>query len=246
MSIKAVYILIFSFVLFNGYCYADEGMDESFLEEFEQESVESYDPLEGYNRMMFAFNDRAYVYLINPVSKTYSILSKNVRLGIANVFDNLFYPVRVVNNLLQGKIAHSYEETKRFLINSSIGVLGVFDIASSEFNISRHHEDFGQTLGYWGVGAGPHIVLPLLGPSNFRDALSTLGDYYLDLNVRLGNLEYKIPHNFLEESSIYVVKTINKNSLFIGLYDSFKKDSVDFYTFSRDFYERKRINDIKE
>ena len=242
-----MYILIFSFVLFNNYCYADDEMDESFLEEFESvESIKSYDPLEGYNRIMFAFNDKAYVYLINPISKTYSILSKNVRLGIANVFDNLLYPVRVVNNLLQWKIAHSYEETKRFLINSSIGVLGVFDIASSEFNISRHHEDFGQTLGYWGIGAGPHIVLPLIGPSNLRDALSIFGDYYLDPNVRLGNLEYKIPQNFVEESSMYVIKTINKNSLFIGLYDSFKKDSVDFYTFSRDFYERKRINDIKE
>ena len=226
----------------------ENNSDEDFLDEFENDTqVVKNDPFEPYNRVMSSFNDTVYMYVFNPVSKTYAaFIPKIVRKGVSNFFKNLLFPVRVSNNLLQGKFKNSLEETERFLINSTVGVFGIFDIAKENFDINPHNEDFGQTLGFWGVSSGPHIVLPLLGPSNLRDLLSLPADFYLDPTSENGNLSYKIPNNYVQGSLLFTVNYVNKNSLNLGVYETLKKDSLDFYTFTRDFYEEKRKNDIKE
>jgi len=226
----------------------EDEFEDDFSDEFnEKEDKKISDPLETYNRAMFSLNDSLYINILNPVSKNYAdFVPEGIRIGISNVFKNLYFPIRVSNNLLQGKFENSFDETSRFVINSTIGLLGIMDIADSYFDIKEHDEDFGQTLGYWGVDAGPHIVLPLLGPSNLRDSLGLIGSNYMDPTNNYGALKYKIPNTYLESLGLNTAYLFNKNSLNLGLYESLKKDSIDFYTFSRDFYENKRFNDIKE
>ena len=221
---------------------------DEFADEFnEHQDIQTQDPLESYNRLVFSFNDKLYMNVLNPVSKAYSIvIPEFTRKGISNVFKNLFYPIRLSNNLLQGKFQNSYDETLRFLINTTIGLFGIMDPATSEFDIKEHNEDFGQTLGYWGVQPGPYIVLPLLGSSNLRDVFSMVPDTYVSATNNFGNLPYKIPETSYQSLFLYGTNIINKNSLNLGIYESIKKDSIDFYTFTKNFYENKRINDIKE
>lgn len=226
-----------------------EDSDDEFLDEFDEEftTEQKSDPLEGYNRAMTSFNDVTFVYVLNPISKGYAyIVPEPARVGVSNFFENLFFPIRFVNNILQAKFKNSFDEFNRFVINSTIGIFGIFDPATSWFEIQAHKEDFGQTLGYWGVGAGPHIVLPFLGPSNLRDTLSLSADYYLDPTSTFGDLAYKIPQNNTESFTLGGLYYINKNSLNLGLYENFKKDALDLYPFLKDVYEQKREHEIKE
>jgi phospholipid-binding lipoprotein MlaA len=225
----------------------DEFQEDEFDDEFLEATHESSDPLEHYNRVITTFNDKAFIYVLNPVSKGYTYLVPEFgRKGVSNFFSNIFYPIRFLNNVLQGKINNAFEETQRFVINTTLGVFGFMDIASSAFNIKAHPEDFGQTLGKWGVSPGPHIVWPFLGPSNLRDSFGTLGDSYINPTNSQDKVMQKYPDNFSQASALYGYYYINRNSLNLGLYESVKKDSLDFYTFSRDFYEAKRRNEIKE
>jgi phospholipid-binding lipoprotein MlaA len=150
------------------------------------------------------------------------------------------------------------------MINSTIGILGILDIAKNEYNIKAHDEDFGQTLGYWGVPAGPHIVIPFFGPSNLRDLPSmildssigyninttyinyTIETNHLTENLRIANSTYSIDTSSLTQNILGTIEYVNINSLNLGIYENLKKDSLDFYTFSRDFYEEKRKIEIKE
>jgi len=160
---------------------------------------------------------------------------------------NIKFPIRFTNNLLQGKIINASDELGRFIINSTVGVAGLFDPAYEYLHIGAHNEDFGQTLGFYGVGSGFHIVLPFLGPSNVRDLIGLTVDSYSSPLIYQNNLEkFRIPKNNLESLGIYGVETINKTSLNLGAYESIKKDAMDLYPFLRDAYEQKRISDIKE
>jgi len=234
--------------------------DEEVFEEFEDEFggdeiAEVYDPFSGYNRAMTGFNDKLYFWVVKPVAKGYRwILPEFARRGINNFFDNLRYPVHVVNNLLQLKLKNAGVETVRFVTNSTIGVLGLWDPAKVWFGLEARPEDFGQTLGHWGVGAGPHIVLPVLGPSNLRDALALAPDWiYLDPINNLTRVSEWANLDPLTESErmklsigIWTFKKLNYSSLHIGEYENLKKDAVDFYTFMRDIYEQNRQKEIEE
>ena len=226
----------------------EEEDTENFDEEYVEESDKPLsDPLSGYNRMMTSFNDTLFIYLINPLSKGYAtVLPEALRLGIANFIHNIEFPIRFANNLLQGKFQNSSDEIERFIVNTTAGVAGIFDPASTYMHIPAHHEDFGQTLGYYGVGAGYHVVLPLLGPSNIRDIIGLVGDGYASPLIYDRTLkEIRIPKDYLQSAGIYSVKMINKNALNLGAYESLKKDSIDLYPFLRDIYEQKRTNDIE-
>lgn len=218
------------------------GEFDEFEEEFgDAEENQVFDPLEGYNRFMTGFNDKLYFWVLKPVAQCYRwIVPECVRKGIDRFFTNLLYPVRFVNNLLQLKFKNAGEETLRFVTNTTIGVLGFWDPASSWFGLQAHDEDFGQTLGYWGVGPGPHVVLPFFGPRNLRDAMSMYPDtYYLDpKSVYVEGTENQL--------GLFVFENVNEASLRIGEYESLKKDAVDFYLFMRDGYEQMRIKEIKE
>lgn len=131
------------------------------------------DPWEGFNRKMFAFNDTLDRYVAKPVAQGYQAITPTaVDESVTNFFSNLGEVMVIANDLGQLKFGQAASDTTRFLVNSTIGFFGVFDVAS-HIGLPKHDEDFGQTLGYWGVGTGPYLVLPILGPSNVRDATGT-------------------------------------------------------------------------
>ncbi len=232
-----------------------EGFEEEFNEGFEeefsaQETNTTSDPLGGYNRWMTSFNDTFILYALNPISEGYAtILPQPLRLGVSNAIDNLQFPIRFANNLLQGKFQNSADELGRFIINSTVGLAGLIDVATNHMTtpIPAHDEDFGQTLGYYGVGSGFHVVLPFLGPSNIRDIAGITADAYLSPLVNVRGLEnYKIPKNLGQSIGIYAIHTINKTSLHLGEYENLREDAVDLYPFFRDTYEQKRNSEIAE
>lgn len=138
------------------------------------------DPLERYNRAVFKFNDTLDRAILKPVAKGYrAALPEAFNLAISNFFSNLGDVGVAFNNLLQLKIIDASSDVGRLVINTTLGIGGLFDVASG-FGLRKHEEDFGQTLGYWGVPSGPFLMLPFFGPSTFRDAPSRVADGYLD------------------------------------------------------------------
>lgn len=138
------------------------------------------DPLEGFNRVVFAGNQRVDTYFLRPVAKGYRYVTPDfVRTRIGNVSDNIQEPLNMIHAFLQGDVDQGFTTMFRFFINSTVGLAGMHDVAS-EAGLKPRVEDFGQTLAVWGVGSGPYIVLPILGPSNMRDAFGTVADWYAD------------------------------------------------------------------
>jgi phospholipid-binding lipoprotein MlaA len=138
------------------------------------------DPFESANRKVYAFNDGVDRYTLKPTAKAYEkAVPKLVRTSVTNFFTNLDYPITIVNQLLQGKLKAAGQDTLRFAMNTTLGIGGLFDPAS-DANLPRHDEDFGQTLGKWGVPAGPYVMLPLLGPSHLRDVPSHVFNRFVE------------------------------------------------------------------
>ena len=229
-------------------CVTCEEDTSDFDEEFGSEEEEIIDPLSGYNRFMTSFNDKVVLYALNPVSEAYGyIIPEPLRIGVANFIHNINFPIRFVNNLLQGKFQNTSDELERFLVNSTIGLAGLMDPAKHYMHIPAHNEDFGQTLGYYGVDTGFHIVLPFFGPSNVRDLVGITVDAYASPLINVRGLEnYKIPDNFAQSVGITTFYFVNKNSLHLGEYESIKKDAIDLYPFLRDIYEQNRISEIEK
>jgi phospholipid-binding lipoprotein MlaA len=235
----------------------DDGFDDEFEEEFGSSGEEVFDPLSGYNGVMTEFNDGFYVYFVDPVARGYRwVLPYAARRGVKNFFHNLLFPLRFVNNALQLKIKNAGEEFLRFSINSTIGIFGIWDPAKEWFDLEAHEEDFGQTLGFYGVGGGFHVVLPFLGPSNVRDMFSLYPDMQMDPVNYVENRPYNISQpegeylglsrKTLQRAQLTVLKTINRESLRIGQYANLKKDAIELYPFLRDVYEQNRAKLIKE
>jgi phospholipid-binding lipoprotein MlaA len=194
---------------------------------------------------------------LDPVARGYQwVLPYAARRGVKNFFHNLLFPLRFVNNALQLKIKNAGEEFLRFSINSTIGILGFWDPAKEWFDLEAHEEDFGQTLGYYGVGGGFHVVLPFLGPSNVRDMFSLYPDMQMDPVNYVENRPYNFPKQegeyqgvskqTLQEVDLTLLKIINRESLRIGQYANLKKDAIELYPFLRDVYEQNRAKLIKE
>ena len=227
---------------------SQEDSDEfaEFDEELEVEEIS--DPFSGYNRGMTSFNDGFYEYVFKPVNNGYvAITHKEVRSSIDKFFTNLYFPMRFINNILQGKFANATEETGRFLINTTIGLLGLFDPAKSEFDLDAHNEDFGQTLGFYGVGAGPHIVLPFFGPSNLRDFLSMAPDAAVSVwSFEERDYMVDFTDTWPEYLGVKSVEYFNRMSLHSTEYDMIREDAVDLYPYLRDMYEQKRAREIEE
>ncbi|MGB5178580.1 MAG: VacJ family lipoprotein [Gammaproteobacteria bacterium] len=208
--------------------------DLSFLDE-DDEVVDVYDPLETFNRGIFWFNDKAYFYVMKPLAKGWRWLAPEpLRLGIRNFFSNLRAPIRFVNAALQGKFRDAGNELTRFGVNSTLGIGGLFDTAKGNFGVERKIEDTGQTLAHYGVGPGPYLVLPFLGPSNVRDGIGLLGDVYFSL----------VPVVFENRGYWIAVSgdVINFLSIDKDTYEGIKRDSLDPYLFLRDAYSQYRSN----
>jgi len=235
----------------------EDEFDDEFDDEFESSEGELFDPLSGYNSVMTEFNDGFYVYVLDPVSRGYRfVIPEAARRGVKSFFHNLFFPIRFANNLLQLKLRNSGEEFLRFCINSTIGIFGIWDPAKEWFDLEAHEEDFGQTLGYYGVGSGFHVVIPFLGPSNLRDMFSIYPDMQVDPVHYVENRPYNLPQakgeylgasrKTLQSVQLTVVKTINRESMRIGQYEDLKKDAIELYPFLRDVYEQNRKKLIEE
>ena len=237
--------------------FEDEEFDDGFEDEFENAEEEIFDPLSGYNSLMTEFNDGFYVYVLDPVARGYRwIMPDPARRGVKNFFHNLLFPIRFVNNALQLKPINAGEEMFRFIINSTVGIFGIWDPAKEWFGLEAHEEDFGQTLGYYGVGGGFHIVLPFLGPSNLRDMFSLYPDMQMDPVYYVDNRPYNFPmkegeylglsRQTIQQTNLLMFKTVNRESLRIGQYENLKKDAIELYPFLRDVYEQNRAKLIEE
>lgn len=138
------------------------------------------DPLEGYNRAMYKFNDAIDTAVLKPVAKGYDVVVPDpISRGVSNFFSNLNDITVIINDLLQGKFYQAYQDTHRFVLNSTVGVAGIFDVASLT-GLHKNNEDFGQTLGVWGAEPGAYVVLPFFGPRNVRDSFGLIGDILTD------------------------------------------------------------------
>jgi phospholipid-binding lipoprotein MlaA len=228
-----IYILLVTLLFNSG---VNRLIADEFSDEFEYSVEEKSDPLSGYNIVMTDFNDGFYIYIFDPVAKGYKYVTpKIVRESVDNFFDNLLYPLRFVNNILQGKFANATEETGRFMLNTTIGIGGFFDPAKKYFDLKQHNEDFGQTLGKWGVDGGYHIVLPFFGPSNMRDMFSMYPNYLMN------------PVSYVDEAvAITVYNKLNNASLHIGEYGNLKKNAIELYPFLKNVYEQNRKKLIEE
>lgn len=195
------------------------------------------DPLESWNRKVYGFNETVDRYTLRPVAKAYKGYTPSlVQRGVGNFFDNLRYPITVVNSYLQGKLVDGTSDLARFLVNSTIGVAGLFDVATP-MGLEKHDEDFGQTLGVWGVGQGIYIVLPLLGPSTGRDLVGQGADEFLD------------PLNLIEDDDVRLalwVLYLTDRRAGVLAYERLVRDSFDPYLFVRTAYLENRLKKVHD
>jgi len=237
--------IVVLFLLILSTSYAQEFEQDDFNNEFKTQKKE-FDPLSGYNKTMTSFNHYVYLNVLEPSAKGYkAVVPEVARLGVSNFFDNLLFPVRFVNNILQLKFNYAAEELGRFTLNSTFGLLGLMDPAS-KVNLKERNEDFGQTLGFYGVKEGFHVVLPFLGPSNLRDTLGLATDSYINPISNVGSLDYKIPNRTEKSVGLVLAKNINETSFNIGKYEAFTKDAIDLYSLLKNAYNQKREKEIKE
>ncbi|HSQ00615.1 MAG TPA: VacJ family lipoprotein [Candidatus Dormibacteraeota bacterium] len=190
-------------------------------------------PLDGVNRGVFWFNDQLDIYALEPVARGWDRLWPDpVQRGFNNFFDNLRFPIVLVNDILQARPHSAVETIARFQCNTFLGGLGFLDLAS-DLGVPPHIQDSGLTLGRWGIPAGPYLVLPLLGPSNPRDAVGLLADSLLTI----------YPY-FIAVPGITVgataVDVVNRRSRVLGQVADAKAASVDYYAFVRDAYTQRR------
>ena len=208
-------ILIF-FILNIAFCAEFDDFEDEY------KKTEISDPFIKYNKIMTNFNDFIYAKIFTNFTKGYDFVMPNIaQEGIYNAFYNIKFPMRFINNVLQGKFAQASSEVGRFLINSTIGFAGFFDIATA-MNIKKYDEDFGQTLGFWGIKSGAPIVYPFLGQSNLRDSFGLVGDYYAQPINYINNPWY-LP------TTLNLYDKLNELSLDPDSYVNFTRDSVDLY-----------------
>jgi phospholipid-binding lipoprotein MlaA len=205
-----------------------------------EELVSVWDPLESFNRDMFALNDTFYVAILRPVTRGYRfVVPSDVRIPIRNFFDNLMAPVRIANCLLQAKWRAAGGEVGAFFINSTAGVFGFGDPAQRYPAFNPPEEDMGQTLAVWGVPNGPFLVIPLLGFYTARDFGGWLGDTYFDpLFYTAMNWEIVVGR--------LAVKTVNNTSFRLGDYEAVKAAAIDPYIAFRSGYVQFRQKKVQE
>lgn len=196
------------------------------------------DPWEGFNRGSYRFNEGLDRVVLKPVATLYrDKVPPLVRTGVSNFFGNINDAWSAVNALLQFHLQDAEENLARFQLNTMFGLFGIFDIAS-DVNIERHTEDFGQTLGRWGVPAGPYLVLPFLGPSTVRDAAALPVDYHFDLVRQLDSSTAR--------DVLWGVRTVDKRANLLRVGNVLEEAALDKYSFTRDAYLQRRRAQIDD
>ena len=227
---------------FSDDAFADDAFSDNEFEddelELEEEPPPIKDPYESFNRKMFWFNDKLYFYAIKPVAKVYRVVPEPARTSVSNFFSNLTTPLRLGNALLQGKFRDAGTEFARFMYNTTLGIGGLFDPADSIMGLRKKEEDFGQTLGHYGVGQGVYIVLPFFGPSSTRDSIGLVVDTLTD------------PTELIWAGDEYwaakTVNLVNTVSLDKDTYEAIKRDAFDPYLFLRDAYAKNRQRKVEQ
>lgn len=205
----------------------------------------SYDPLEGFNRTMFTFNNVADEYVLEPVAKGYrAVLPEDLRNSFRNELRHLQSPIDFANQLLQGDFTGAFNVVARFVINTLVGVGGLVDVASMN-GMPYEGEDFGQTLAVWGLGDGPYLVLPLLGSSNLRDFGGTVVDTAAD-PVSIAAHNHNEGFGYTTDITRVTLNAVDKRSRVIEAVDDARKNSVDYYATVRSFYKQQRDSDIRD
>jgi len=190
------------------------------------------DPFESFNRGMYTFNDTVDRAVVKPVAQGYEkVMPSPARTMIDNFFSNLDDVVVTVNDLLQFKFKQAAQDGSRVIFNSTFGIFGLINVAH---RIPKHNEDFGQTLGYWGVPSGPYLVLPVLGPSSFRDGVGLYGDSFSSV---ISNTDHVPSRN-----SAWAVKGLNTRTNLLEAERVMDEATIDRYTFIRDAYLMRRQN----
>ncbi len=190
------------------------------------------DPLEPLNRGIYQFNDTVDEAIMKPVAKGYkAVLPNPVRTGVGNFFSNIDDALIAVNNLLQFKFSQAASDVARLIANTTFGIGGLFDVATS-FGLEKHNEDFGQTLGYWGIGDGPFLMLPLLGPSNVRDTVGLVAYYKLDPVLNLNHIPTR--------NTLGSLRVIDRRARLLDAEKVLDEAALDPYTFLRDAYIQQR------
>ena len=192
------------------------------------------DPLEDLNRAVFSFNDFLDRAALEPLALAYRAITPDpVDRGVTNFFNNLSDVGSAINNLLQLKVGRAFSDVGRVAANTTLGILGLFDVASN-MNLPRYNEDFGQTLGVWGFGAGPYLVLPLFGPSSGRDAVGLVGDYFTD------------PVTYIEDDTVRWglrgLNVIDTRADLLSVSRVLEQAALDRYSFVRDAFLQRRQN----
>jgi phospholipid-binding lipoprotein MlaA len=190
------------------------------------------DPLEGFNRAMFAFNDALDAVVIKPVAQGYeAVMPAPLRTGVTNFFANIADLFIGINNLLQGKPEQALSDLGRVVINSTIGILGLFDVAS-EAGLEKHEEDFGQTFGRWGVGDGAYLVLPFFGPRTVRDTVGLALDVKTDPVAHLSDVATR--------NSLLALRLIDNRADLLPADKVIEQAALDKYSYVRDGYLQRR------
>lgn len=196
------------------------------------------DPIEGFNRAIYSFNEGLDKVAFKPVAQGYeAVLPSPVRTGVGNFFGNIADVFIGVNNLFQGKVPDSFSDFGRFAVNSTVGILGVFDVASG-MGLEKHEEDFGQTFGRWGVGSGAYVVLPVFGPRTARDTVGLAADLYVDPVARVSNVPAR--------NTLIVTRFINDRAALLPADKVIEEAALDKYSYVRDAYLQRRRNLIHD
>ncbi len=223
-----------------------------------EEGVEEYDPWEPFNVKMFEFNRQVDRWVLKPVAKGYNFVMPNAaQIGISNLFYNLRFPQRFFNNMFQGKAKGAGIEIGRFLVNTTVGVGGLFNVAQ-HLDLKTPEEDTGQTLGFYGVKPGPYLVLPLLPPFSVRDFIGYLGDMALNpINwlvapiIEVEGIPSVIAHTDRMTSTLVQLgaragEMVNERSLNLEKFQGVEEASLDLYAAVRNGYLQQRARAIRE
>ena len=192
------------------------------------------DPLEPMNRAVFSFNETVDNAIIKPVAQGYrAVLPQFARTGVSNFFSNINDVMVALNNLLQGKVVNAVSDVGRVLVNTTVGIAGFFDVAT-HFGLEKHNEDFGQTLGRWGVGDGPYLVLPFIGSSNVRDTLARVVDFKTDPITYVRSMSLR--------NSFWGTRALSDRANLLDASKLLETAALDAYEFVRDAYRQRRRN----
>ena len=237
INIKSLIIIVY--IVFINYSVLSVESDKvtTTSSDFETTNIEDeiYDPLEDFNRAIFKFNDVADRIILEPVARGYRKLPSPMQSGISNFLSNLRMPLVIVNQLLQGQVKNSAESTGRFVVNTTAGVFGFFDVADN-IGLEEKDEDYGQTLATWGVGDGFYVVLPIFGPSNLRDTtglvLTAVTDPVNAYAITEGE-GWAVPVRT-------AINAVDRRSKIIDEVNALRNNSVDYYAAVRSSYYQNR------